>query len=119
MRENYLNELSNLRGEKAICLNEAFGYMGQELGLDITMIETDHEESTLSAEMLKNIIDKVKEEEIQIIIIDKNDSKANAETIANETGAKIYELNSGLTGSMGKDAYIKAMEENITQLISI
>ena len=44
-----------------------------------------------------------------------NDNKSNAETIANETGAIIYELDSGLTGSREKDSYIKAMEENLVR----
>ena len=55
----------------------------------------------------------VKEEKIEMIIIDKNDNKSNAETISNETGAKIYELNSGLTGSLDMDAYINSVRENI------
>ena len=113
LKNKFDGELNDLEGKKAVCLNEAFEYMGEELGVELLTVETDHEESTMSAEMLKNIIDIVKEENIDIIIIDKNDNKSNAETIANETGAKIYELNSGLTGNLDKDAYIKQMEENI------
>lgn len=118
IKENYLTKLNRLKGEKAIILNEAFEYMGQELNMDTTTIKTDHEESTLSAEMLKGVIEKVKNENIEIIIIDKNDNKSNAETIANETGAKIYELNSGLTGTLEKDAYIKAVEGNYDTLMT-
>ena len=113
LKEEYLKTLKNLEGQKAIVLNEAFEYLAQEIKLDYTTVKADHEESTLSAEVLKNIIDKVKKENIKIIIIDKNDNTSNAETIANETGAEIYKLNSGLTGSLDKDAYIKAMEENV------
>lgn len=113
LKNKFDGELNDLEGKKAVCLNEAFEYMGEELGLELLTVQTDHEESTMSAEMLKNIIDTVKEENIEIIIIDKNDNRSNAETIANETGAKIYELNSGLTGNLDKDAYIKQMEENI------
>ena len=118
LKNKYKEELAFLEGRKAVCLNEAFEYMGEELGLELLTVQTDHEESTMSAEMLKNIINTVKEENIEIIIIDKNDNKANAETIANETGAKIYKLNSGLTGNLEKDAYIKQMEENIEILKS-
>ena len=116
LREEYLETLKNLEGQKAIILNEAFEYFAQELKIEATTIKAEHEESTLSAETLKNIIKKVKEENINIIIIDKNDNKSNAETIANETGAEIYELNSGLIGSLEKDAYIKAMEENLCRV---
>ena len=118
LKNKYKEELAFLEGRRAVCLNEAFEYMGEELGLELLTVQTDHEESTMSAEMLKNIINTVKEENIEIIIIDKNDNEANAETIANETGAKIYKLNSGLTGNLEKDAYIKQMEENIEILKS-
>ena len=112
-------ELEDLQGKKAICLNEAFEYLGQELGMELITVQTDHEESTMSAEMLRSIIDEVKQQNIEIILIDKNDNKANAETIANETGAKILELNSGLTGSMEKNAYIEAMRENFDLLCNL
>ena len=113
LKEEYLDELSDLKGRKAVVLNEAFEYMGQELGIEMITIKTDHEESTLSAEMLKDTINKMKENQIDMIIIDKNDNKSNAENIANETGAKIYELNSGLTGSLDKNAYLDALRENL------
>lgn len=116
LKKEIENNLQNLNGEKAICLNEAFEYMGQELGMEMTTIATDHEESTMSADMLSGIIDKVKQENIQIIIIDKNDNRSNAETIANETGAKILELNSGLTGELSKDAYLNQIRENLNIL---
>ena len=113
LKTTYLDNLKKLNGVKAISLNEAFSYLGKELNMEITTIETDHEESTLSAEKLKNIINQVKEENIKIIIIDKNDNDSNAKAISEETDAKIYELNSGLKGSVDKDAYINQMEENM------
>lgn len=36
------------------------------------MVETDHEESTLSADKLKELIKQVKESNIQVIIIGEN-----------------------------------------------
>ena len=119
LKGRYENELSSLEGKKVINLNEAFEYLGQELKLEMINIKTEHEESTMSAEMLGNIISQVKQENIDIIFVDKNDNKSNAETIANETGAKIYELDSNLTGDIDKDAYIRAMEKNLETLKKI
>lgn len=113
LKDTYLDNLKELKGKKAISLNEAFDYLGQELGMEMTTIETDHEESTMSAEMLKTIIDKVKQEKIEIIIIDKDDNESNAKAIADETGAKIFKLNSGLKGSIEKNAYIEQVKENM------
>lgn len=119
LKNEFQTELGELSNERAICLNESFEYMARDIGLQLTSIQSDHEESTMSAETLKNIIDIANSQEIKIIIIDKNDNKANAETIANETNAQIYELDSGLTGSIDKDAYIDAMKENIEILKSV
>lgn len=115
LQANYNTELANLNGKKAICLNEALIYLAKEVGLEVISVETDHEESSLSAEMMKDLINKIKKENINIILVDSEDNLKSAETLAKETDAKIYKLKSGLTGSMDKDAYINDMNYNLEQ----
>lgn len=115
IKEKYNTELTNIKGKKAICLNEALTYIAEEVGLEITSVKTDHEESSLSAEMIKSLIDKMNLDDIKIILVDSEDDLRNAQTLASETGAEIYRLNSGLTGSMDKNAYINIMNENLEQ----
>ena len=119
MQNKYKEELSNLSGEKAICLNEAFAYLCRDLNLDMIMVETDHEESTLSADRLRNLIDQAKESDINIIIIGEDDNTQNAETIASETGAKIYKLKTGLGGDYSENSYLDDMEYNLEILKEI
>jgi len=109
-------ELQNINGASAVSLNESFEYLGRDLGLNLTTIHTSHEESSISAETLKNVIDMMKQKETKIIIVDVDDDLKNAQTIANETGAKIYKLNSGVTGTLSKEAYISAMKSNLEAL---
>lgn len=118
LKEQY-DSLQNIKGKKAICLNEALAYLADEVELDAIVIETDHEESTLSAESLKNLIQTMKEEEIKIILVDKDDNLKNAQTLANETEAEIYQLDSGLVGELTTGAFIKAMQENLKVLQSL
>lgn len=113
LKKKYDEELKDLAGKKVVVLNESFVYLLNDLKLDTIEIHTDHEESTISAEKLKETINDMKENNINIIIIDKDDNEKNAETIKNETGAKIYKLNSCLNGNMDKDSYINAMNENL------
>lgn len=119
LKEKYNNESVNIRGKKAICLNEALTYIAKEVGLEVISIETDHEESSLSAERMKEIIKQMKEENITAILVDNEDNLKSAETLKNETNAEIYKLKSGLTGKIDKDAYINAMKENIEILKQI
>lgn len=118
-KQKYETELQVLNEKKVICLNEGLEYLLKELGMQVTQIETDHEESTMSAETLKNLIAKMREENIQIIVVDKDDNIKNAETLANETGAKIYKLDSSLTGETTITSYIDKLEANLLVLKSM
>ena len=118
-KQKYETELQKLNGAKAICLNEGLEYLLKELKMQVTKVETNHEESTMSAETLKNLITKMKDENIKIIVVDKDDNIKNAETLANETGAKIYKLDSGLTGETNNNAYIDKLEANFLVLESM
>lgn len=115
LKQKYDNEL-NVQGQIAVTLNESFAYLGKEIGLDLTVIHASHEESSISAETLKNIIDIMKNMNCKMIIVDQNDDIKNVQTIANEAGAKIYELDAGVTGSIDKEAYINNMKNNLKQL---
>ena len=119
IQEKYSLELSNLNGRKAICLDEALEYIAKQVGLDTISIKTDHEESTISAETMKNLIETMKSQNINIILVESGDNLNNAQTLANETGAKIYTLNSGLTGELNKDAYINVLNQNLEELKAI
>ena len=116
LKKEYENKLADLKDEKVISLNETFSYLFLDLEMNETLIETDHEQSSLSAENVKELIDKIKKENIKYIVIGKNDSKLNAETLARETNAKIYRLNDCMSGDNDKNSYINAMKENLETL---
>ena len=109
----------NLQGEKAICLNESLEYLLKENGIDETLVETDHEQASISAKMVKDIISKMQEENIKSIFIDKDYSDKLAKVLQNETNAKIYVLNSGMNGNDDLNSYINIMEENLKALKQI
>ncbi len=127
--EKYINKLETIKadykklqevkGKKAVCLNEAFEYFARDIGLELITIKTDHNESTLSADKLKDVINEMKADNVNIIIVDINDNLKNAETIAKETGAQICKLNSAINGEENKDSYIDIMNENLQILKKI
>lgn len=104
------NELAKLTEKKCLSFSESLAYLENSMNLKIKTIETDHDQNGLSAESLADAIKYVKENNIKNIIIDKQTADNNAKTIANETEAKIYVLDSMLGGGKG---YIEIMEQNI------
>ena len=110
---NKLNELKeklkDLKEKKCLSFSESLAYLEKSMNLKIKTIETDHEQNGLSAETLAEAIKYVKDNNIKNIIIDKQTADNNAKTVANETGAKVYVLDSMLGGG---DGYIEIMEEN-------
>lgn len=119
LKANYENQLQNLKGTKAICLNEALVYLAKDLQIQTINIITNHEESTLSAETIKNTIQKMKNENIKVILVGNEDNLNNAQILEKETGAKIYKLETGLTGENDIDSYIKSMTKNLEILKQI
>ena len=102
----------NLQNQKAICLNESLEYLLRENNIDETLVETDHEQASISAKMVKDIISKMNEENIDAIFIDKNDSDKLELVLQNETDAKIYVLDSGMNGKEDLNSYIETMTKN-------
>ena len=123
--ENYVSKLIDLKSkfdnlkidnEKAINLNESLEYLLKENNFESTLIETDHEQASISALKVKEIIKLMNDENIKNIFIDKNDSTKLAKVIESETNAKIHVLNSAMSGPNDLDSYINIMNENYNVL---
>ena len=103
----------NFEGNSVVSLNESFSYLFKFIGVNETLIETDHEQSSLSAETVREVIEEVKGTGIQAIVIGQNDDDQNAKLIASETGTKVYRLNDAMSGDGSLDSYINTMKENL------
>lgn len=113
-------ELESLKLESnisAITFNETLENISNNINL--TVIETGHEETALSAGKLSSIIEKMKKENIRAILVDKNEEYRNADVLKNEAEAVIYTLDSYTKGNLDKDSYIHSLRENIKVLNSI
>ena len=111
LKDKY-NEI-NFSGKSVVSLNESFSYLFKFIGVNETLIETDHEQSALSAETVKEVFEEVKNTGIKAIVIAENDDNQNANLIAEETGAKVYKLNDAMNGDNSIDSYINIMNENL------
>lgn len=111
--------LKNVKGMKAVCVDEALPYLLKEVGIEAEMVETDHEHSTVSAEEMKELIDKMKSENIKSIFIQNTSESKLAQSLSDETGAKIYKINAAMNGEVNLNEYIDVMNSNYELLKSI
>lgn len=120
--EKINTELKNLdlkSNINAITFNETLYNIIDSSKINMAVINIGHEETALSAEQLASLVDKMKNENIKIIFVDKNESHRNAEILKNETGAIIYELDSYIRGELNRDTYLNSLKQNISILNSI
>ena len=128
--ETYLAKLEVLKAEMHAALDdvphkdivtfhEAFPYFAEEFGLHILgVIEREPGADPTPAE-LETTIEQVKELPVKVLFAEPQYSPAAAETIARETGAKLYSLDPVVTGEAtpdAKDAYLDAMRKNMETL---
>lgn len=126
----YLAKLEVLKSEMHVTLDdvphkdivtfhEAFPYFAEEFGLHILgVIEREPGADPTPAE-LETTIEQVKALPVKVLFAEPQYSPAAAETIARETGAKLYSLDPVVTGEAtpdAKDAYLVAMKKNMETL---
>ena len=124
---NKLNELENrentvkekMANVEVVVFSESLEYLIKEMNINYSIFSIGHEESGVSSEELGEIIDDINNKNIKAILIDKEDSKAIANSVSAETGATIHEMDSCLTGELDLDSYITKMNSNLDILENI
>lgn len=113
------SELDNLTNKDIITFHEAFPYFAKEFNLNIVGVIETEPDSEPSAKEIENIISTVRKYNIKALFTEPQYSSRVAQTIANETGASIYELDPIVTGDSNKtayDDYINKMKKNLNVL---
>ena len=116
LKNTMINELSGVTSRNIITFHEAFPYFARDLGLKIVATIEDGEHTAHSPKELSEIITIVKENDVKAIFSEPQYSDKMAQTISDETGVKIYKLDSIVTGELNKDAYVEAMKANLEVL---
>ncbi|MBR1728632.1 MAG: zinc ABC transporter substrate-binding protein [Selenomonadaceae bacterium] len=124
-----LDELTNtmhdnldfLPNKDIVTFHEAFPYFANEFDLNIISVIEREPGTEPSPKELAETIDKLKDLPVKVIFTEPQYSPSAAETIANETGAKIYTLDPIVTGEAipeNADDYINKMRQNMRTLQS-
>jgi zinc transport system substrate-binding protein len=116
LRQKMRTELAPYKGRKIITFHEAFLYFAQAFGLEIAAAIEKEPGSEPSARELAKTVDLVKRAGIKTLFSEPQYPATAADTIARETGAKVYMLDPAVTGPNDPDAYINIMEKNLEVL---
>ena len=112
-------ELDTVPNKDIVTFHEAFPYFAKEFGLNIiSVVEREPGTEPTPAE-LQATIEQVKKLPVKVLFTEPQYSPSAAETIARETGAKIYTLDPVVTGEANDqaiNAYIDTMERNMETL---
>ena len=112
-------ELDTVPNKDIVTFHEAFPYFAKEFGLNIiSVVEREPGTEPTPAE-LQATIEQVKKLPVKVLFTEPQYSPSAAETIARETGAKIYTLDPVVTGEANDqaiNAYIDTMKKNMETL---
>jgi len=122
--DEYIKRLEELRNElresmydhsdvKMVTSHDAFPYFAEDFGFEIVSVIEKEEGTSPTSKEMQEIIDVIKDNEIKAIFIEKNSSTKIANTIATESGARVFELDSITSGDGNLLDYENRMRENI------
>lgn len=107
---------AGLKKRDIVTFHEAFPYFASEFGLRIAAVVEREPGSEPSAKELSDTVNLIKKLRVKAVFAEPQYTSRSAETIARETGAKVYILDPAVTGEDSPDAYLKTMEKNIEVL---
>ncbi|MFZ2655082.1 MAG: metal ABC transporter substrate-binding protein [Victivallales bacterium] len=116
MQARMSNSLKDLKKRDIITFHEAFPYFAREFGLNIAAVVEREPGSEPDAREMARTIDLIRKSNVKVLFIEPQYSAKSAETIARETGAKLYVLDPAVGGPLSPDAYLKTMEKNLETL---
>ena len=116
LRKRMHQALAPFKGESIITFHEAFPYFAKEFSLKIAAVVEREPGSEPSAKELADTIKLIRKHKAKALFSEPQYPSSAANTIARETGLKVYVLDPAVTGPYDNDAYINTMERNLQVL---
>ncbi|MGE5372499.1 MAG: metal ABC transporter substrate-binding protein [Solirubrobacterales bacterium] len=114
--ERMRSALKPAAGARIVTFHEAFPYFADEYGLTVAAVVEREPGAEPSAGELARTVELIKSSGIKAIFAEPQYSARAAETIARESGIRVYQLDPVVTGPASLDAYIDIMKRNTETL---
>jgi zinc/manganese transport system substrate-binding protein len=112
----WMNEAKPLRGVKVITYHESWPYFAKRFGLDVVGFIEPKPGIPPSPKYLAGLIQRVKQANVKLIIMEPYFSHAGPDMIAKATGAKVVVLPPSVGGLPGVDSYFGLFDTLIKTL---
>lgn len=116
LRDRMREGLRDLSRRDIVTFHEAFPYFAKEFNLKIAAVIEREPGAEPSATELAETIDLVRASGVKALFAEPQYPARAAESIARESGARVYTLDPAVTGPMDADAYIRIMDANLRVL---
>lgn len=115
--------VSRLKGfgeNRVVAFHESFDYFADQFGISVAAVLTNPDGSELSSQKLSEVIKLMKENDIKIVLAEKNALESEAlQTVKKETGCTVYVIDTLVDSTSKKNAvnaYIDATNFNLDTL---
>ena len=108
--------IAALSKKQIVTFHEAFPYFARTYGLEVVAVVALEPDEPISPRMLKRVIQQVKDAGNPPLFSEPQYENTALRTIAQETGAKVYELDPLVTGDGSLTAYEDTMHKNLLTL---
>lgn len=107
----------NTAGMKVATTHNAYGYILQEFGVEVTAVIEPAHGVEPSASQLQETIEKIRESGIDVLFYELNMPNRYVDTIEKETGIKLYRFSHMTHGPYEADKVEVEMRENLATLV--
>ena len=108
--------IAELPNKKIVTFHEAFPYFAKAYGLEVAAVVALEPDEPISPRMLKQVIQQVKEAGNPPLFSEPQYENTALRTVAQETGAQVFELDPLVTGDGSLTAYEDTMRRNLEVL---
>ena len=119
LKKEMHNTLDKVPHKDIVTFHEAFPYFAKEFGLNIIAVVEREPGSEPTPNELQAVIQQIKPLSSKVLFTEPQYAPSAAQTIARETGAKIFTLDPVVTGEStadAMDAYLVTMRKNMATL---
>ena len=110
-RQKKIAEAAN--GQNVILFHEAYDYVAEDYGLNVSYVLDLDEERQVSAGEIADVLAAVKKDHVKYILAEELYGKSTGDTIEEESDVKVLYLDPLNKGNYDADSYLEGMTKNM------